>query len=77
MTKPLTTALTRPYVHVLFGARQTGKSTLLRSLLKNVQLWLDLSDPEWQFAVIVRRRLSALTGRRFDPGLCCLAALSP
>ena len=25
--------LTRPYVHLIFGARQTGKSTLLRALL--------------------------------------------
>src|SRR5712671_2493017 len=42
---PLSAALRRPYVHVLFAARQTGKSTLLRSLLKNASLWLDLSDP--------------------------------
>ena len=25
--------LTRPYVHLIFGARQTGKSALLRALL--------------------------------------------
>ena len=40
----LAAALKRPYVHVLFGARQTGKSTLLRSLLGDAALWLDLSD---------------------------------
>jgi len=34
------------YVHILFGARQTGKSTLLRSLFPDPDLWLDLSDPE-------------------------------
>jgi hypothetical protein len=28
---PLAAALGRPYVHILFGARQTGKSTLLRT----------------------------------------------
>ena len=37
--------LRAPYVHILFGARQTGKSTLLRKLLPEAALWLDLSDP--------------------------------
>jgi predicted AAA+ superfamily ATPase len=37
--------LTRPYVHLLFGARQTGKSTLLRALLPPETLVVDLSDP--------------------------------
>jgi predicted AAA+ superfamily ATPase len=34
-----------PYVHLIFGARQTGKSTLLRKLLPDVPVWLDLSRP--------------------------------
>lgn len=34
-----------PYVHVLFGARQTGKSTLLRKLLPEAAVWLDFSSP--------------------------------
>lgn len=34
-----------PYVHVVFGARQTGKSTLLRRLLPEAGLWLDFSRP--------------------------------
>jgi predicted AAA+ superfamily ATPase len=38
-------ALRAPYVHVVFGARQTGKSTLLRRLLPDAELWLDLSSP--------------------------------
>lgn len=38
-------ALKAPYVHVVFGARQTGKSTLLRRLLPDAELWLDLSSP--------------------------------
>ncbi len=38
-------AFDRPYVHILFGARQTGKSTLLRTLLPQAALWLDLSRP--------------------------------
>lgn len=34
-----------PYVHVMFGARQTGKSTLLRTLIGDAALWVDFSDP--------------------------------
>ena len=33
-------------MHLLFGARQTGKSTLLRSLLPQDALVFDLSDPQ-------------------------------
>ena len=36
---------TQPYVHIVFGARQTGKSTLIRKLLPNATLWLDFSHP--------------------------------
>jgi predicted AAA+ superfamily ATPase len=35
----------RPFVHLLFGARQTGKSTLLGSLLPTDAVRIDLSDP--------------------------------
>lgn len=37
--------LARPYVHLVFGARQTGKSTLLRSLLPPETVIVDLADP--------------------------------
>jgi uncharacterized protein len=37
--------LSSPYVHVVFGARQTGKSTLLRSWWPDAAIWLDFSDP--------------------------------
>jgi len=37
--------LTSPYVQVIFGARQTGKSTLLRQLAPESALWLDFSHP--------------------------------
>jgi predicted AAA+ superfamily ATPase len=37
--------LKAPYVQILFGARQTGKSTLLRKLLPDAALWLDFSSP--------------------------------
>lgn len=42
---PLTRALAGRWVQILFGARQTGKSTLLRALLPHADLWIDLSDP--------------------------------
>lgn len=55
LTGPLSAALRRPYVHVLFGARQTGKSTLLRALLgERAHLWLDLSDPAQRSAYLAR-----------------------
>jgi predicted AAA+ superfamily ATPase len=44
--KPLREKLERPYVHLMFGARQTGKSTLLRSLLPADALVFDLADPQ-------------------------------
>jgi predicted AAA+ superfamily ATPase len=34
-----------PFVHIVFGARQTGKSSLLRTIVKDRALWLDFSDP--------------------------------
>jgi predicted AAA+ superfamily ATPase len=34
-----------PYVHIVFGARQTGKSTLLQRLLPDAAIWLDFSRP--------------------------------
>lgn len=34
-----------PFVHIVFGARQTGKSTLLRALLPDASIWLDFSSP--------------------------------
>lgn len=36
---------TAPYAHLVFGARQTGKSTLLRKLLPEAAVWLDFSRP--------------------------------
>jgi predicted AAA+ superfamily ATPase len=54
LAEPLREALTKPYVHVLFGARQTGKSTLLRALLPSADLWLDLSHPGERSRYLVR-----------------------
>jgi len=35
----------RPFVHILFGARQTGKSTLLGELLPQNTVQINLADP--------------------------------
>jgi len=43
--EPLREKLQRPFVHLMFGARQTGKSTLLNTLLPDDALRIDLSDP--------------------------------
>ncbi len=37
--------LSSPYVQMIFGARQTGKSTLLQSLIPKAAIWLDFSEP--------------------------------
>ena len=37
--------LAAPDVHLVFGARQTGKSPLLRKLLPEATVWLDFSRP--------------------------------
>jgi len=38
--------LKKPFVHVLFGARQTGKTTLLNSLIPKDSLRYNFADPE-------------------------------
>jgi predicted AAA+ superfamily ATPase len=45
--------LTKPYVHLMFGARQTGKSTLIRKLLPARRLEIDLSDPSLRSRYLV------------------------
>ncbi len=52
--------LSKPFVHFLFGARQTGKSTLIRSLLPSDATVLDLSDPR------ERSRFAANPGQFID-----------
>jgi predicted AAA+ superfamily ATPase len=47
-------ALRKPYVQILFGARQTGKSTLIRGLLPEGALALDLSNPEIRSRYLAR-----------------------
>jgi len=42
---PLRARLGRPFVHLLFGARQTGTSTLIRALLPEGAAVIDLADP--------------------------------
>jgi predicted AAA+ superfamily ATPase len=38
--------ISKPFVHILFGARQTGKTTLLNALLPHASLTYNLADPE-------------------------------
>ena len=45
VAESLAEKLKRPCVHLMFGARQTGKSTLLHSLLPPDTLRIDLSNP--------------------------------
>lgn len=51
---PLRAALRKPYVQLLFGARQTGKSTLIRGLLPEGALTLDLANPELRSRYLAR-----------------------
>jgi len=37
--------ISKPYVHILFGARQTGKSTLINALLPKESLRVNFADP--------------------------------
>ncbi len=41
----LSSMLKKPFVHILFGARQTGKTFLLRHLVENADAWYNLADP--------------------------------
>ena len=63
--------LHRPFVHILFGARQTGKSTLLAHLLPAPALYYNLADPEERSRLLAdpgafRRECEALPAGR-DP----------
>ena len=67
----LTQDLRRPFVHILFGARQTGKSTLLAHLLPAPSLHYNLADPEERSRLLAdpgafRRECEALP-RGSDP----------
>jgi len=42
----LAAKLGRPYIHILFGARQTGKSTLLKRLMPDDAFCINFADPE-------------------------------
>lgn len=45
LSHTLARKIERPFVHLLFGPRQAGKSTLLTALLPEESLVFDLSDP--------------------------------
>lgn len=50
----LRAALERPFVNLVFGARQTGKTTLLRSLLATDAAVYDLADPGLRTRLLAR-----------------------
>jgi len=61
--------LRKPFVHVLFGARQTGKTTLLEHLLTHASLHINLADPEERTRLLAepglfRKECEALPVRR-------------
>ena len=60
--------LRKPFVHLLFGARQTGKTTLLEHVIGAAALHLDLADPEERTRLLAepglfRKECEALPGR--------------
>lgn len=61
----------QPYVHILFGARQTGKSTLIRDLVPAETTIFDLSDPGQ------RQRFTARPGLFVEMYRSLPASLSP
>ena len=68
LKRPLDEDLRRPFVHILFGARQTGKSTLLSHLLPTPSLHYNLADPEERSRLLAdpgafRRECEALPDR--------------
>ncbi len=61
--------LKKPLVHILFGARQTGKTTLLDRLVPNPSLRYNLADPEERTRLLAdpgafRRECEALPSTR-------------
>jgi predicted AAA+ superfamily ATPase len=73
ITAQLARDLQKPLVHILFGARQTGKTTLLQELVPRPALSYDLADPQERTRLLAdpgafRRECEALPSSR-DPSL--------
>ena len=73
ITAQLARDLQKPLVHILFGARQTGKTTLLQELVPRPALSYDLADPQERTRLLAdpgafRRECEALPTSR-DPSL--------
>jgi predicted AAA+ superfamily ATPase len=64
----LRSKLTRPYVHLLFGARQTGKSTLLEYLIPKDALRINLADPQERTRHLAHPGEFAQVCRSLPPG---------
>ena len=55
----------KPFVHIVFGARQVGKTTLISDIIKDCALYYNLADPEERTRLLVdsgvfRRECEAL-----------------
>ena len=67
--RSLAKQLAKPFVHIVFGARQTGKTTLLNTLLPQPSLDYNLADPAERTRLLAdpgvfRRECEALPPRR-------------
>ena len=72
VSQSLAAKLARPYVHILFGARQTGKSTLIKAKLPDDALAVNFADPGERNQHLSQpslfvRMCQALPARKTDP----------
>lgn len=68
LVKELKQCSGKPYVQILFGARQTGKTTLLRQIFPDSSLWIDLSDPGQRTRYLAHPREFVLECRALPAG---------
>ncbi|MBT7082004.1 MAG: ATP-binding protein [Chloroflexi bacterium] len=59
----------KPFVHIVFGARQVGKTTLINDIIKDCALYYNLADPEERTRLLAdpgafRRECEALSERK-------------
>ena len=72
----------KPYVHLVFGARQTGKSTLIRNALPPQALKFDFSNPvvspirEEEIALRVQRQRSKICSNKIELRQCRRTAIA-
>ena len=64
----LRAALQRPFVNLVFGARQTGKTTLLKGLMDQDAATYDLAEPGLRTRLLARPGDFAAEVRALAPG---------